>query len=255
MSYRLHAAISDFDRLRSWAAGVSWATVAPLAQRSGLLVLPSALGDDLVRTLGDLSQGGPVAHVEAAFWAGDGHQTASLWRSGVLEWGPVHTAEFGGPHEERPINAELARLGVDKADPCAADHRDLFLEVGLGRRRDDQDWREAALRASDTADYDEWSARERAASEREERAAAERARYERLPGVPVALDGKEIIALLGVPQGRTVGAAIRVLQQLHLERGPLSREEAEVALVAWAAEHGSAPATSDEPGSGDPIRA
>ncbi|GAQ60021.1 hypothetical protein [Streptomyces scabiei] len=254
MSYRLRAAIGDFDRLRGWAAGVSWAMVAPLAQRRGLLVLPSALGGDLARTLGDLSQDGPVAHVEADFWAGDGHQTASLWRSGVLEWGPVHTAEFGGPREEWPINAALARLGVEKADLCAADHRDLFLEVGLGRGRDDQDWREAALRASDTADYDEWDARERAEREREERAAAERAMYERLPGVPVALGGREIIALLGVPQGRTVGEAIRVLQQLHLDRGPLSREDAVAALYAWAAEHGLAPAASDEAGSGGSAR-
>ncbi|MDX3520182.1 hypothetical protein [Streptomyces scabiei] len=140
-------------------------------------------------------------------------------------------------------------------DPSTTDHRDLFAEVGLGQGRDDQDWREAALRASDMADYDAWYARERAEREREERVAAERAMYERLPGVPVALDGKEIIALLGVPQGRTVGAAIRVLQQLHLDRGPLSREDAEAALSAWAAEHGLAPAASDESGSGDPTRA
>jgi hypothetical protein len=47
---------------------------------------------------------------------------------------------------------------------------------------------------------------------------------------------KEIIALLGLPQGRTVGAAIRHLQQLHIDHGSVSREEAETALRTWAAE-------------------
>ncbi|MDX3225049.1 hypothetical protein [Streptomyces sp. ME19-01-6] len=86
MSYRLDAVISDFDRLRSWAEGVPGAVVAPLAQRMGLLMLPTGLRGELPRTLRDLSQGGPVAHVEANFWGGDGHQTAALWRAGV----PAH---------------------------------------------------------------------------------------------------------------------------------------------------------------------
>ncbi|MDX3225048.1 hypothetical protein [Streptomyces sp. ME19-01-6] len=110
--------------------------------------------------------------------------------------------------------------------------------MGLGQGRDEEDWRWAALKAYDAADYDEWYAKRQAEREREERAVAERATYERLPGVPVALDGKEIIALLGIPQGRAIGAAIRHLQQLHLDRGSLSREEADAALRAWAAEHG-----------------
>ncbi|MFJ8233282.1 hypothetical protein ACIQ9E_25540 [Streptomyces sp. NPDC094448] len=250
MSYRLHAAVSDFDRLRNRTSGMPWAVVAPLAQRMGLLVLPDGLPADLPRTLSDLSQGGPVALVEADFWGGDGHQTASLWRAGVREWGPVHTAEFGGPRDDWPINAALARLGAVRADPCAPEHRDLFVEVGLGRGRDEEDWRRAALRAQDAADWDTWYAGEQAEREREERAAAERARYQRLPGVPAALDGREITALLGIPQGRTVGAAVRVLQQLHLDRGPLSREEAEAALLAWAEDRG--PGSAPEGSSGSP---
>lgn len=216
-----------------------WAVVAPLAQRMGLLVLPDGLLADLPHILGDLSQDGPVARLEADFWGGDGHQTASVWRAGVREWGPVHTADFDGPRDDWPINAALARLGVVRAAPGAPEYRDLFVEVGLGRGRNEDDWRRAALRAQDAADYDEWYAGELAEREREERAAAERARYQRLPGVPVALDGREISALLGIPQGRAVGAAVRVLQQLHLDRGPLSRAEAEAALRAWAASEGS----------------
>ncbi|MFF3558090.1 hypothetical protein ACFYXL_32300 [Streptomyces tsukubensis] len=252
MSYRLHAAVSDFDRLRLRTSGMPWAVVAPLAQRMGLLVLPDGLRADLPRTLSDLSQGGPVAQVEADFWGGDGHQTAALWRAGAREWGPVHTAEFDGPRDDWPINAALARLGVTRAAPGAPEYRDLFVEVGLGRGRNEEDWRRAALQAQDAADYDEWYAQTGAQREREERVAAERARYQRLPGVPVALDGREIIALLGIPRGRTVGAAVRVLQELHLERGPLSREEAEAALRAWAAEQGPGNASKRSTGSPRP---
>ncbi|PIM69875.1 hypothetical protein CTU88_26160 [Streptomyces sp. JV178] len=179
-----------------------------------------------------------MAHVEADFWGGDGDQTAALWRAGVREWGPVHTSDFSGPREDWPINAALALLGAVPAGPGAPDHRDLFAEVGLGRGRDEEDWRRAALEAHDAADYDAWHAGERARREARERAAAERAAHERLPGVPVPLDGKEIIALLGIPPGRTVGAAIRHLQQLHVDHGPVSREEAEAALRTWAAERG-----------------
>ena len=226
--------------LRSLTRQCTGSVVAPLRQRMGLLPLPlsTALGGDVPSMLGDLSQGGPVAHVQADFWGGEGEQTAALWRAGVREWGPVHTSEFSGPREGWPINAALARLGVASDGPGAADHRDLFMEVGLGQGRDEEDWRRAALKARDAADYDEWHAREQAEREPEERAAAERALHERLPGIPVPLNGKEIITLLGLPQGRTIGAAIRHLQQLHLDHGPQSREEAEAALRTWAAQQG-----------------
>ncbi|MER6559590.1 hypothetical protein ABT300_18020 [Streptomyces sp. NPDC001027] len=244
MSYRLDAVVGDFDRLRSWAGGVPGAVVAPLRQRMGLLPLSAALRGDLPDMLGDLSQGGPVAHVQADFWGGEGDQTAALWRAGVREWGPVHTSEFSGPREDWPINAALARLGVAPAGPGAADHRDLFVEVGLGEGRDEEDWRRAALQACDVADYDDWHVGEQVKREHEERAAAERAVSERLQGIPAPLDGREIMTLLGLPQGRTTGAAIRHLRQLHLDRGPQSREEAEAALRAWAAEQGLNPVTA-----------
>lgn len=242
MSYRLDAVAGDFDRLRSWAEEVPGAVVAPLRQRMGLLPLSTALCGDVPRILCDLSQSGPVAHVKADFRGGDGDQTAALWRAGVQEWGPVHTSEFSGPREDWPINAALARLGVASAGPGTPDYRDLFVEVGLGQGRDEEDWRWAALNAHDAANYDEWHAREQAKRESEERAAAERAIYERLPGIPVPLNGKEVITLLGIPQGRMIGAAIRHLQQFHIDRGPQSREEAETALRAWAAEQGLTPA-------------
>jgi poly(A) polymerase len=52
------------------------------------------------------------------------------------------------------------------------------------------------------------------------------------------LDGNAIMDLLGVPPGPIVGAAWRYLKDLRLDRGPLSREEAEAELLRWARERG-----------------
>jgi poly(A) polymerase len=55
------------------------------------------------------------------------------------------------------------------------------------------------------------------------------------------LDGNAIMELLGVPPGPVVGRAWRHLKELRLERGPLSREEAEAELLAWARTEGVLP--------------
>ncbi|MBX6357652.1 MAG: CCA tRNA nucleotidyltransferase [Micromonosporaceae bacterium] len=52
------------------------------------------------------------------------------------------------------------------------------------------------------------------------------------------LNGNEIMELLGIPPGPMVGRAWRHLKDLRLERGPLSREEAEAELLRWAREQG-----------------
>ncbi|MEO9329586.1 CCA tRNA nucleotidyltransferase [Gordonia aurantiaca] len=52
------------------------------------------------------------------------------------------------------------------------------------------------------------------------------------------LDGNAIMELLGVPPGPIVGQAWRHLKELRLDRGPLSREEAEQALREWWAARG-----------------
>ena len=52
------------------------------------------------------------------------------------------------------------------------------------------------------------------------------------------LDGNAIMELLGVPPGPLVGRAWRHLKELRLERGPLTRDEAEEELRRWAAEQG-----------------
>jgi poly(A) polymerase len=69
----------------------------------------------------------------------------------------------------------------------------------------------------------------------EERIARLRAE-EDLARVRPDLDGNAIMELLGIPPGPLVGQAWRHLKELRLERGPLSREEAEAELRRWAAE-------------------
>jgi poly(A) polymerase len=60
---------------------------------------------------------------------------------------------------------------------------------------------------------------------------------EDLAAVRPDLDGNEIMALLGLKPGPDVGRAWRYLKELRLDRGPLSREEAEAELRRWAQEN------------------
>ncbi|ASO23178.1 CCA tRNA nucleotidyltransferase [Actinoalloteichus hoggarensis] len=55
------------------------------------------------------------------------------------------------------------------------------------------------------------------------------------------LDGNAIMELLGVPPGPLVGMAWKHLKELRLDRGPLSRQEAEEELLRWAADQGIQP--------------
>jgi poly(A) polymerase len=52
------------------------------------------------------------------------------------------------------------------------------------------------------------------------------------------LDGNAIMELLGIPPGPQVGKAWKFLKDLRLDRGPLSRDDAEAELLRWAAEQG-----------------
>jgi poly(A) polymerase len=60
---------------------------------------------------------------------------------------------------------------------------------------------------------------------------------ENLAAVRPDLDGNAIMELLGLPPGPLVGQAWRHLKEVRLDRGPLSREEAEAELRRWAQEH------------------
>lgn len=57
---------------------------------------------------------------------------------------------------------------------------------------------------------------------------------EDLAAVRPDLDGNAIMELLGIPPGPDVGRAWRHLKEVRLDRGPLSREEAEAELRRWA---------------------
>jgi poly(A) polymerase len=52
------------------------------------------------------------------------------------------------------------------------------------------------------------------------------------------LDGNAIMELLGIPPGPIVGQAWKYLKELRLDRGPLSRDEAEAELFKWARDRG-----------------
>ncbi|GAA4485021.1 CCA tRNA nucleotidyltransferase [Rhodococcus olei] len=59
------------------------------------------------------------------------------------------------------------------------------------------------------------------------------AEQEDLARVRPDLDGNAIMQLLGIPAGPQVGKAWTFLKELRLDRGPLSREDAEAELLAW----------------------
>ena len=57
---------------------------------------------------------------------------------------------------------------------------------------------------------------------------------EELASIRPDLDGNQIMQILGIGPGREVGEAYRHLLEVRLDHGPMSREEATAALLAWA---------------------
>ena len=62
---------------------------------------------------------------------------------------------------------------------------------------------------------------------------AELKEQEELDAIRPDLDGKAVMARLGIPPGPTVGKALAYLLELRLEEGPLGTEEAEHRLDQW----------------------
>ena len=60
------------------------------------------------------------------------------------------------------------------------------------------------------------------------------AEQEELEAIRPDLDGNRIMEVLGIGPGPEVGRAYRYLLELRMDRGPMSREEAEQALTQWA---------------------
>jgi len=69
---------------------------------------------------------------------------------------------------------------------------------------------------------------------------SELAEQEELRAIRPDLDGTEIMAILGIPPGRDVGAAYQHLLALRMEHGPLGDERAREELLRWWAERSPA---------------
>jgi poly(A) polymerase len=72
---------------------------------------------------------------------------------------------------------------------------------------------------------------------------------EELARIRPPLDGRQIMALLGIPPGPLVGRAREYLLEQRLDRGPMSEEEGAEALRAWARQQGlQVPGEDEGPG-------
>jgi poly(A) polymerase len=75
---------------------------------------------------------------------------------------------------------------------------------------------------------------------------ADLAEREGLASIRPAIDGHRVMELLGVPPGRVVGEALDMLLEARIEDGPMSEEEADRRLLAWAEERGISTQGGDE---------
>ena len=67
-----------------------------------------------------------------------------------------------------------------------------------------------------------------------ERRIAELREQEELDSIRPPLDGRQVMAYLGVPPGRVIGEALDHLLELRLDEGPIDEAEAYALLDAWA---------------------
>jgi poly(A) polymerase len=77
-----------------------------------------------------------------------------------------------------------------------------------------------------------------------ERRIAELREQEELDSIRPPLDGRQVMAHLGVPPGRVIGDALEYLLDVRLDEGPIDDAEAYALLDAWARERGIDPAGS-----------
>jgi poly(A) polymerase len=120
---------------------------------------------------------------------------------------------FHGYGDGEWTDSAVRRYVRDAGDQLARLHKLTRADCTTRIRR-----KAAALAAT----YDELEARIARLSEEEELAA-----------IRPALDGNRIMEILGLAPGREVGEAYRWLLELRLDRGPMSEEDAEAALLAW----------------------
>jgi poly(A) polymerase len=71
---------------------------------------------------------------------------------------------------------------------------------------------------------------------------------EELDRIRPPLDGRQVMAFLGIPPGPVVGDALDALLEARLDEGPIAEDDAYGRLAAWARERGIEPAGREEPG-------
>ncbi|MFQ6325469.1 CCA tRNA nucleotidyltransferase [Nocardia sp. CWNU-33] len=120
---------------------------------------------------------------------------------------------FHGYGKGQWTDSAVRRYVTDAGDLLPRLHKLVRADCTTRNKR-----RAAALRAT----YDELEARIAKLQEQED-----------LDRVRPDLDGNSIMELLGLSAGPEVGKAWRFLKELRLDRGPLTREEAESALLEW----------------------
>ncbi|MEV4611661.1 hypothetical protein AB0K43_03530 [Kitasatospora sp. NPDC049258] len=154
MSYELNALAATAELLHVVAAEVPVARVVRLEQGLALIPMterlhtalhqPAGAGQagfsyfpgGLGRRLEAWSQSAPIAYLEAAYFGGEGSQSAAVWIDGRIALGPLQLGEDGpNPAEGTPISRALRRLGAQGGPGL-----DEFETVGLGRRRHMEDW-------------------------------------------------------------------------------------------------------------------
>ena len=74
-----------------------------------------------------------------------------------------------------------------------------------------------------------------------ERRIAELSEQEELDAIRPPLDGRQVMAHLGVPPGRVVGEALDFLLEARLDEGPIDEDDAYRRLDEWARERGLPP--------------
>ena len=75
-----------------------------------------------------------------------------------------------------------------------------------------------------------------------ERRIAELREQEEIDSIRPPLDGRQVMAYLGVPPGRVIGDALEYLLDVRLDEGPIAEADAYALLDAWARERGIEPA-------------
>jgi hypothetical protein len=156
MAHVINGFIAQYGPLRSAAAGLHCAVVAPLELGFGFLPVTEAVAGPtgpwpfeffqrltsiLAEWAETQSREFPLAYVETNYF-GVGTQAAVVWRDGTAVFGPEQSKSewrkgqyFSPPYLDKAINRSLRLLGAVRGHLT-----DEFDAIGLGRHRSDEAW-------------------------------------------------------------------------------------------------------------------